>query len=250
MSNCGIYKITNLINNKVYIGQSININKRIWTHKYELKNNKHDNIYLQNSFNKYGINDFNFSIIELCDSDMLNDRECYWVSFYKSCDRKYGYNIQMPNKQLSYNMSDETKNKLRECNIKVSDDDIFKMLIMYFKKYNKIPFIDDFTREYKGMITGDRVKARFNGFKNAIEESGMYNLIDDFKQTNGYYNRELLLKFLKNWIELNGKSPTQTDINNDSNMPSITPYLCEFKSLNYAIELLGYKPRRKGRKIV
>lgn len=47
----GIYKI--IINNKVYIGSSFNIQKRLIQHKSDLKNNRHDNQYLQNAYNKY-----------------------------------------------------------------------------------------------------------------------------------------------------------------------------------------------------
>ena len=63
-SNCGIYKITNLKNNKGYIGQSSDIKKRWRNHKFELKNNIHNNPYLQNAFNKYGEEAFEFRIIE------------------------------------------------------------------------------------------------------------------------------------------------------------------------------------------
>ena len=53
-SNCGIYKITNLKNNKGYIGQSTDIKTRWINHKRELRNNIHRNPHLQNAFNKYG----------------------------------------------------------------------------------------------------------------------------------------------------------------------------------------------------
>ena len=50
----GIYMIRNLSNNKVYIGQSTNINRRWNDHKMKLKNNIHYNEHLQKSYNKYG----------------------------------------------------------------------------------------------------------------------------------------------------------------------------------------------------
>lgn len=73
----GIYKITNIINNKIYVGQSIDIYDRWKQHINKLKNNKHVNKYLQRSFNKYGENNFNFEVIEECNSDLLNEKEQY-----------------------------------------------------------------------------------------------------------------------------------------------------------------------------
>ena len=64
-SNCGIYKITNIINSCYYIGSSINIKKRWREHVIMLTKNKHDNAFLQNSWNKYGEKSFKFEIIEL-----------------------------------------------------------------------------------------------------------------------------------------------------------------------------------------
>lgn len=87
--SCGIYKITNLINNKVYIGQSINIESR-WTHHKNYETNKsHYPLYC--AFKKYGIENFKFEIIELCSIDKLNTQEQYWINFYDSY--KNGYNL-------------------------------------------------------------------------------------------------------------------------------------------------------------
>lgn len=87
----GIYKIKNLFNGKIYIGQSVDIEKRWSTHKAELKHNHHHNIHLQSAWNKYGEDNFEFSIIEICNSDQLNQREIYWISEFNSCEN--GYNL-------------------------------------------------------------------------------------------------------------------------------------------------------------
>ena len=60
----GIYIIENLINNKIYVGSSINLKRRKYFHFNYLRNNKHGNKHLQLSFNKYGEECFNFKIIE------------------------------------------------------------------------------------------------------------------------------------------------------------------------------------------
>ena len=80
----GIYKIENLINGKVYIGKSKNIENRWRTHKKELNNNSHCNKHLQNAWNKYGKENFKFEVIEECSMDLLDKQEIYWISEYNS----------------------------------------------------------------------------------------------------------------------------------------------------------------------
>lgn len=64
--NSGIYQIINKINNKVYVGQSCNIKNRKGCHFATLKGNYHYNKHLQSAFNKYGVYNFEFSILEIC----------------------------------------------------------------------------------------------------------------------------------------------------------------------------------------
>lgn len=107
-----IYKIS--INNKVYIGQTIRQYKRRWyDHKWALKNNKHNNIHLQRAYNKYGENVIEFTLIEECEENIIDDREKYWIDFYESCDREKGYNIELGGNKNKI-ISEETKQKLRE----------------------------------------------------------------------------------------------------------------------------------------
>ena len=91
----GIYKIENKINGKVYIGQSIHIKKRWYEHKYQLNSNCHCNTHLQLSWNKYGQDNFTFVVIETCQKDELDDKEMYWIEYYKSYDELNGYNISI-----------------------------------------------------------------------------------------------------------------------------------------------------------
>jgi group I intron endonuclease len=67
----GIYKIENIINGKIYIGSSIDIDRRIKRHKNDLTKNKHVNIHLQRDFNKYGIEYYSFECVELCNENNL-----------------------------------------------------------------------------------------------------------------------------------------------------------------------------------
>lgn len=70
--NRGIYCIENIITNTVYYGQATNIRRRLNRHKNELSNNKHDNILLQNSWNKYGEAAFSFKEIEIFNDPKIN----------------------------------------------------------------------------------------------------------------------------------------------------------------------------------
>ena len=89
----GIYKITNIVNGKCYIGQSKNIAKRWQRHKVELKNNKHGNEYLQRAYNKYGADNFKFEVIEECTVDIIDDREKHYIEHYDSLAQNNGYNL-------------------------------------------------------------------------------------------------------------------------------------------------------------
>lgn len=88
----GVYKIENKVNSKVYIGLSKHIKQRWWEHKNALNKNKHANLHLQSSWNKYGENNFSFEVLEKCQEKLLSEREIYWIEYYKSYDRKFGYN--------------------------------------------------------------------------------------------------------------------------------------------------------------
>ena len=63
----GIYMIRNIINNKVYIGQSSDLKDRLAHHKSSLRHNRHYSSYLQNAWNKYGEENFEFIILEECE---------------------------------------------------------------------------------------------------------------------------------------------------------------------------------------
>lgn len=89
---CGIYKVINLINNKLYIGQSKQIYKRLEDHYYNLSNNRHRNKHLQNSWNKHGEENFLFEILEVCDIENLDTIEKHYISLYNSMNRDFGYN--------------------------------------------------------------------------------------------------------------------------------------------------------------
>ena len=90
----GIYCIENVDTSKKYIGQSKDIKKRWQKHINALNSGTHRNDYLQHAWNKYGENRFKFYIIEECVADILDEREIYYIDYYKTTDSDYGYNLK------------------------------------------------------------------------------------------------------------------------------------------------------------
>ena len=76
----GIYKIENVVNNKYYIGSSIDIKHR-WT---QHKRAKDKSSYIQRAIKKHGLQDFIFEVLEICEIELLSIREIYYVALYDS----------------------------------------------------------------------------------------------------------------------------------------------------------------------
>lgn len=111
----GIYKIRNIVNNKVYIGSAVDIKKRWRDHKWYLKENKHHNSHPQASYNKYGLEIFEFLIELKCSINDLLTEEKKLIDYYNAKNSKYGYNINDPKEiQFGIKCSDETKQILSE----------------------------------------------------------------------------------------------------------------------------------------
>ncbi len=141
MKISGIYVIRNLINNKIYIGSAINLNNRWFSHRNKLNNNNHVNRHLQSSFNKYGIDNFIFEVLEyVLDKSYLINREQNWIDFFNP-----EYNIRKVaenNMGLRWCLSEEIKQKARDRNMipwnkgkkGVSDETSIKMKLAWEKR--------------------------------------------------------------------------------------------------------------------
>jgi len=126
---CGIYKIQNKINGKIYVGQSSNIEQRWKVHKTLIKNKNIQNkeekqlTKIELAYLKYNIEDFNFEIIEECSQEELNEREKYWIHYYDSYYN--GYNSTLGGQQgkcqsstrLTLKQVNEIKTLLKENNL-------------------------------------------------------------------------------------------------------------------------------------
>ncbi len=87
-----IYKITNMINDKLYIGQTTRTIQARWKDHIRHVNNGNQSVYeLYRAMKTDGISNFIISQIEECDNILLNERETFWITFYNSTC--FGYNI-------------------------------------------------------------------------------------------------------------------------------------------------------------
>ena len=115
--SCGIYKITNLLNNKSYIGQSTFIEKR-WS---EEKRNKNNGKTLTNAINKYGIENFKFEILEECEQDLLNEKEQQYINLYNSVENGYNMTYGGDGHRLYLDSETNRKEKRKQWYLKNKD---------------------------------------------------------------------------------------------------------------------------------
>jgi hypothetical protein len=108
---CGIYSIENVINHKKYIGQSVDIYSRWKRHTKELADGIHNNQYLQSAWNKYGKDNFTFSIIKQCIKDELDYYEVLYIEQYDTMNRDNGYNLETGGRKNKH-LSEETLHKI------------------------------------------------------------------------------------------------------------------------------------------
>lgn len=88
----GIYKLTNLTNGYVYIGQAVNLGDRIKDHVKAGIGIDTPNSKLYVAMKEVGVEQFSYEVIEKCTADQLNDREKYWIEYYRS--QEVGYNMR------------------------------------------------------------------------------------------------------------------------------------------------------------
>ena len=88
----GIYCIKNVVNGRVYVGQSSDLFRRRKQHFEALKHGEHKNKPMQMDWNRYGSRAFTWELLENCDIDQLNDKEQKWIKKLHSRRSEGGYN--------------------------------------------------------------------------------------------------------------------------------------------------------------
>ena len=185
----GIYGIKNKVNNKIYVGKTMmNFGDRWDCHKSQLRGGYHDNPHLQNSWNKYGEDNFEFIIIHNCknneDVDQVNLLEIEYIKHYR--DLGLSYNIHDGGDGgllLGKHLSEETKRKIGEKNRinmtgrKFSEETKRKMSESQKTRYEKWTEQDraEWGRKVggqnKGLKWSDESRSKMKGNKNGAKLS-------------------------------------------------------------------------------
>lgn len=155
----GIYKIENLINNKIYIGQSVDIRERLYKHIWNSISSKDSryNSPLYSAIRKYGKENFDFSILEILDiekdksKERLNEREIYFIDKFNSY--RDGYNLtEGGNSTLNSYGEKNSKAKLTE-----------KEVYNIRERYKNLENIRDAYEDYKNKISFSQFEDIFYG---------------------------------------------------------------------------------------
>jgi group I intron endonuclease len=192
----GIYKITNKITGKFYVGSTTNLERREYDHFYYLSKKSHPNVKLQNSFNKYGRDAFVFDVIEECERGLLIEREQHWMDTTQCYIDGIGYNIQAKALSSPDRFIDEDKEKIRVERIrqsflgtKKSPEHIEKMRKNALGNTGRLGVPHD--EESKRKI-GQANQGSKNAFAKLTEEQviEIKHLLADIDRTKrGYYRR-------------------------------------------------------------
>lgn len=183
----GIYKITNTINNKYYIGGAVNIRSRLRRHIYDLRHGKHSNIYLQRSFNKYGFNIFNIEIISSCEKNwiIIDKLENLFIEHLNP-----EYNLVR--KASGIMCAEITKKKLSESHKEIQSRKSQELRSSYFKHtFKPVKSYNLLTKEIKYYDSIEDAARKTGVFESAIRRSlNKYN-----KQNKGllFFNKDHII---------------------------------------------------------
>lgn len=177
-----IYKVTNLINGKVYIGQTIQtVQNRWYRHCGKSGISQAElNTHFKRAILKYGKENFKIEIIEDCDSSLLNEREKYYISYFDSYNNGYNSTLGGNDGYKPYKTNDEINQQIAQLY-----EDGFSLREVG-REYN----LDKTT--VKGILTRLNIalrKVRAYKFTDKVRN----NMINDIK--NGLTRKEVMQKY-------------------------------------------------------
>ena len=242
-----VYSISNKVNGKRYIGVTNNIKSRWSTHRNRLLKGNHVNKYLQSDYNKYGVDNFVYEILEEisndCSDDYVADREIYYISKYNSCDE--GYNMTYGGDGYGRRiMSDVLRKEYTERISNISknlwNQDWFRNKMLELNKGNKYNLGKHASEETRKKISDSRIgeKNPFYG-KHHTEESKqkMKEKLKDYynNEENMAKHKEAISKFIHSEEYRNKQSKLSSGRSNKTS---------ELDALNIRYRYLcGEKPR-------
>jgi len=128
----GIYCFENILDGKKYVGQAQDLEYRTKRHFGSLKKGKDRCVVLQRAWNFYGKENFIVYTIEICEIDLLDEREIYWIRELHSHVSEWGYNVSLGGDSVmrGRHHTDETKKKLSDgmIGIKKSEEAVQKLV--------------------------------------------------------------------------------------------------------------------------
>lgn len=202
----GIYKITNKVNNKSYIGSSNNIKRRWKQHINLLNKGEHHSIKLQRAWNKYGQDNFKFEILEECDVEKLLYLEQFYIDKYKAYFE--GYNSKEKTRDI-YTEEDYKKDSEIENNINIFLETAIKFKdigVVFFDKKtwnnisNKKENIKNFPEEFliyrDILVFTNKYFSKYENIEVVIKNNRKENFTDFvyFSDNNDYMSFDIWLK--------------------------------------------------------
>lgn len=244
----GVYKITNLVNGKVYIGQSRDTLDRIYAHKKDLRGNYHSNPHLQSAWNKYGEDSFSFDVVTYCPFNQLYKYENFWMNVYESYDRELGYNIALPSADgTSFSHSEESKKKMSETMkivmIKYSDEELLSYLHEFFYMEGRTPTTRGDLITERGYPSIGTYELRFGDLKNALVEAGLYDFVNNKKLFDRKeLTREDVVDNFRSFIEEHGRFPSAPEQRDTvaSGLHGTNTVLKHFDSIQELKDVFGF----------
>ena len=170
-----IYKISNDINNNLYIGQTVySLQRRFSGHCYASTTPNHAdaNDPIHRAIRKYGVEHFHIELIEECPNDQLNEREQYWIAYYNSYHK--GYNADLGgNGHLKYDYKEIVEYYLEHNNS-------LKDTCIYFNIYDQVVYtaLQSYNIDYK-TLTKTNPKAKYDKWILLVEKRLIFKRITD-----------------------------------------------------------------------
>lgn len=160
----GIYQIKNKLNGKVYVGRSGNIERRFYIHKRMLNGGRHFNPHLQFAWDKYGFDEFEFSVLEMIeDGLLLSEREEHYFALTNSLNRETGYNIAADSTAPMLGRKHSVISKEKMKNSKLGKKNVF------FGRKHSIETKQKISAQKRGVSLSDEHKEKIPKYKGGEE---------------------------------------------------------------------------------